>query len=98
MLVVHHSNKDGLSERGSTALKGAADAQMRMEKDENTGSITLKCLKMKDAEEFEDRHFILSQYGHSAVLLPQELPFKSANTAGLALFQGGRSRYGGEPF
>jgi hypothetical protein len=96
VLVVHHSNKDGSAERGSTALKGAADAQMRMEKDEKTGVVTLHCIKMKDSEEFEDRRFTLSQYGHSAVLIPSTLPPMPASPGGL--FQGGR-RYGtGEPF
>jgi len=94
-LIVHHTGADGTRERGSTALRGAADTQMRMEKDEKTGVATLHCVKMKDSPDFEDRRFMLSQYGHSAVLLPHEPSF------GTGMFQGGTSKkkaYGGDPF
>lgn len=94
VLVVHHSNVEGGRERGSGALKGAADAQMRMEKDEKTGVVQFSCVKMKDSEEFETRQFVLSQFGHSAVLLPHQGAFSGG------MFQGGvsKKRYGGDPF
>lgn len=100
VLVVHHTTVDGTRERGSGSLKGAADAQMKMVKDEN-GTITLTCVKMKDAPEFEPRRFTLSEYGHSAVLMPH---------SGKTVFQNGvyshpgaperaiSSRYGEAPF
>jgi hypothetical protein len=54
VLVLHHSRKDGGSERGSSALRGAADVMILCEK-EGPGalSFTLECKKMKDDEPFE---------------------------------------------
>jgi hypothetical protein len=97
-LIVHHTGADGSRERGSTALRGAADAQMLMTKDEKSGVINLKSIKIKDGSPFEDRQFVLSEYGHSAVLLPHLSVFGGA-TRGVGLFQDGESRrYGRDPF
>jgi RecA-family ATPase len=94
-LVVHHSNADGQRERGSTALRGAADAQMSMTRDENSGVVTMKSIKIKDGSPFQDQHFVLAEYGKSAVLLPHKPTFP--------IFNGGQStkpkfRRGEEPF
>lgn len=59
VLVIHHSGKDQeRGARGSTALKGAVDAEYGCKKD-NDGVITLKSSKMKDAEQPKDRHMKL---------------------------------------
>jgi hypothetical protein len=51
ILVVHHAGKNaGRGERGSTALRGAADAVMYLEA--HGRCLTLRCEKQKDAEEF----------------------------------------------
>jgi RecA-family ATPase len=72
VLAVHHSGVEGTRERGSTSLRGAADTSIMMQKDEGTNAITFAPKKMKDYETPAPRQFILSQYGHSAVLLPTQ--------------------------
>ena len=50
ILVIHHTGKDkDKGGRGSTVLHGAVDCSYLVEKSES-GQMTLKCLKMKDAE------------------------------------------------
>jgi len=50
-LVVHHTGKDGGSERGSTALRGAADVMALIERDGLAPTIELSCFKApKDGE------------------------------------------------
>ncbi|MBZ0330423.1 helicase RepA family protein [Halomonas sp. ANAO-440] len=50
VLVVHHSGKDSTrGARGSTALRGAVDAEYRVTKD-HAGTVTLEPTKMKDAD------------------------------------------------
>jgi hypothetical protein len=55
VLVIHHTTKGGGSERGSSALRGAADVMIECEASENLNgpAVTLKCSKMKDAEPFK---------------------------------------------
>jgi hypothetical protein len=50
VLLIHHTRLDGDRERGSTALRGAADVMIQAKAD--NGSVTLSCEKMKDAELF----------------------------------------------
>jgi|SRR5690554_2875435 len=65
VLVVHHSGKDSTrGARGSTALRGAVDAEYRVTKDP-AGVVTLEAGKMKDADTPERRAFRLA---------PVELP------------------------
>ena len=59
VLIVHHCGKDQeRGARGSTALKGAADAEYGCKKTDD-GVITLKSSKMKDAEPPKDKHMKL---------------------------------------
>ncbi|MCY1368860.1 hypothetical protein D9M69_558640 [compost metagenome] len=52
MLIVHHSGKDGeKGARGSSALKGAADAEYEVSRSDEDKLIRLTPRKMKDAEE-----------------------------------------------
>jgi hypothetical protein len=51
VLVIHHTRKNGQTERGSSALRGAADVMIECSKDE--GVVRLECQKMKDAEPFK---------------------------------------------
>jgi hypothetical protein len=66
--VVHHTGKNGTSERGSSALRGAADVMIEVTDDD--GVITVACSKMKDAAPFEPRHYRLLPVGDSCVIVP----------------------------
>lgn len=79
VLVVHHTGADGTRERGSTALRGAADAMFLMQN--NGGDVAFKCSKMKDGKDGWVKVFKLADYGHSASLVEQTGPMGS--TAGL---------------
>jgi RecA-family ATPase len=52
VLVIHHTRKDGDTERGSSALRGAADVMIMSGTFANV--VVLKCSKMKDDEPFRD--------------------------------------------
>jgi AAA domain len=54
VLVIHHTRKDGMSERGSSALRGAADVMIECQKSDFENLVVLKCSKMKDDEPFPD--------------------------------------------
>jgi RecA-family ATPase len=50
-LLVHHTGKDGEAERGSSALRGAADVVIKCGiKPSDSHLVSLSCKKMKDAE------------------------------------------------
>ncbi|MEP7285404.1 MAG: AAA family ATPase [Chloroflexota bacterium] len=73
VLVVHHTGKNGAGERGSSALRGAADMMIELTNDD--GLITLTCSKVKDGEPFTPRYLRLipaeSRDGRtSCVLIP----------------------------
>ena len=50
VMIVHHTGKTGSSERGSSALRGAADMMIKLDNDE--GFIRLSCDKSKDSSGF----------------------------------------------
>lgn len=57
VLLLHHANKSGASERGSTALRASCDTVLRAQK---TGhSYSLSCEKLKDAEAWQALSFDL---------------------------------------
>jgi len=70
VLVVHHTGKSGASERGSSALRGAADMMIELQNDE--GVIRLSCSKAKDSAGFDTRYLQLIQVGDSCVLNPTD--------------------------
>src|SRR5439155_16938747 len=78
MLLVHHTGKDGLQERGSSALRGAADTMLSLKGDD--GVLTLECTKQRDAVAIEPRQLRLVPVGGSCVVEPNEM---QASTAGL---------------
>ena len=62
VLLIHHTRKDRKSERGSSALRGAADVMIECKRLANSERIVVaKCAKMKDAEEFADIHIRLEK-------------------------------------
>jgi len=52
VLALHHVNKVKGDIRGSSALRGAIETELKTKK-ERKGVVTLSCEKQKDAEEFE---------------------------------------------
>jgi AAA domain len=65
-LTIHHTGHDESRERGSSALKGAADMHMRLSIDKP--SVTLECKKEKDGPEFAPWHLVLTPHRESAIL------------------------------
>jgi hypothetical protein len=70
VIVVHHTGKNGATERGSSALRGAADVMIEIQNDD--GLITVACSKMKDSAPFDPRKVRLMEVGESCVLVPAE--------------------------
>ena len=67
-LLVHHTRKDGTTERGSIALRGGVDVMMAVERKKGTNVLTLSNLKMKDAPDFDDKTFELKTVADSCVI------------------------------
>src|SRR5260221_12689973 len=57
VLIIHHTGKNGIGERGSSVLRCACETMIELSKEDNY--ITLSCNKMKDAPEFSTRIFEL---------------------------------------
>jgi len=74
-IVVHHSTKGGNNERGSGAIRGAADATWEISPDYTHGVGTMKatCRKMKDYEPPASTLVKLMSVGDSAVVYPSAL-------------------------
>ena len=66
LLIVHHTGKSGELERGSSALRGAADTMLCLKPD--GASLKLTCEKQKDAAEFDPWRFHLESKGESCVI------------------------------
>lgn len=66
--VVHHAGKDGKDERGSSALRGAADLMVKTQRDGNSPRLTLACEKAKDFEPWENLTLQREVVGSSCVL------------------------------
>lgn len=90
-LVVHHSGVEGTRERGSTALRGAADTSIQVAHDETQRVTTVAVKKIKDGEGGKSYRLALAKYGHSVVLSaavggldsynsPVKHPFKAEKT------------------
>ena len=65
-LVVHHTGKTGDDERGSSALRGAADLMAALRPD--GANYRLECTKAKDAEPFDPWTLHLDEAAESCVL------------------------------
>jgi len=65
-LIVHHTGKNGEDERGSSALRGAADLMAAL-KPEGAG-LRLECVKAKDSEPFDPWFLHLQTAADSCVL------------------------------
>lgn len=54
VMLVHHTNKGGVDERGSGALRGASDSMLRLTPEDDT--LILEASKSKDSRPFEPRY------------------------------------------
>jgi hypothetical protein len=70
VVVVHHQGRNGDHMRGSSALDGAASTVIQVSKDDD--QVTLKCLKQKDAAEFDDIRLRMVPTAQSVVLATAE--------------------------
>jgi len=57
VMMVHHVNKGGIAERGSTALRGACDMMIKVTPDDDI--IRMECSKTKDTAAFQPRYMKL---------------------------------------
>jgi hypothetical protein len=72
-LVIHHTGHNGGHERGSSALQGAADFRVRVERSEQL--VEVSCVKLKDADEWAPITLRLEpQACGSCVLVPVSRP------------------------
>lgn len=69
VVVIHHTTKSGEAERGSSALRGAADTMIEVTQGAATG-IRIACDKQKDAPAFADLRLKLEPWEASCVLEP----------------------------
>lgn len=65
-VVLHHTGKSGESERGSGAIRGAFETMIELKND--GGSLSLRCDKQRDGEEFPSIAFVLAKQGDSLVV------------------------------
>ncbi len=62
VIVVHHTNKVGEEERGSSAMRGGCDFMLKVKQPSETGPThLLMCEKIKDGEMWRDQTFVLSK-------------------------------------
>lgn len=85
VLLLHHARKSDGAMRGSTVLLGGADVVLRLEQP-SRGHLRLTCVKSRDFEGFEPRHFkfneVLFKDGSNSVfVVPTEKPTASAVSA-----------------
>ena len=69
VLFIHHTRKDGETERGSSALRGAADVMMRCDREKGSQMVTLVCDKAKDAPHFSNLTLELVRVADSCALV-----------------------------
>ena len=60
VILVHHTNKNGAIERGSSSLRGAMDFMIKIEKpSEGITKAVMTCSKLKDGEQWAEQSFNL---------------------------------------
>lgn len=64
VLLVHHSNKAGTGERGSSAMRGAMDFMIEVKP--MAGKYAMECAKLKDSAAWKSQTFDLVEIGESA--------------------------------
>ncbi|MGI9078798.1 MAG: AAA family ATPase [Gemmatimonadaceae bacterium] len=74
VFALHHTRRDSESERGSTALRGAADAMIALKRDGQRLSVS--CAKMKDAKHFKSFTLDLVPSEDSCALVTANTPWQ----------------------
>lgn len=64
VLLIHHSNKAGTGERGSSSLRGAMDCMIEVKP--MAGKFSMNCEKLKDGEQWKPQTFDLVAISDSA--------------------------------
>lgn len=60
VILIHHTNKSGLIERGSSALRGAMDFMIKIGQPSDTAThVVMSCEKLKDGEQWKSQSFSL---------------------------------------
>ncbi len=59
VILVHHTNKVGSTERGSSALRGAMDFMIKIDKSDTATHAVMSCEKLKDGEQWKSQSFSL---------------------------------------
>lgn len=77
---IHHSNRAEKGERGSGAMRGAADAMMELVSS-GDGTVRLVCSKLKDDEPWPTEDFQFQKIDDSGVLIPATGEIASGLTA-----------------
>lgn len=67
VLFIHHTRKDGDTERGSISIRGSVDTHAEVRESED-GWRELVCVKQKDFDEFAPLKFDLRAYSESCVV------------------------------
>jgi hypothetical protein len=63
VILVHHTGKNGESERGSSALRGAMDTMIHIAKLSDNGTkAVMRCAKSKDSESWKEQTFDLTAH------------------------------------
>jgi hypothetical protein len=66
VILVHHTNKSGSAERGSSSLRGAMDCMIEVKRiSEHSTKSILECEKLKDGEAWKAQTFDLAAMGES---------------------------------
>lgn len=65
VVLVHHSNKSGTGERGSTAFRGAMDTVLSISKVGDGSQSVMQCAKLKDGEQWQQNTFSLVAVGET---------------------------------
>ena len=93
VIIVHHARLGAERERGSTALRGAADTMLKVER--NGTDLTISCDKQKDAEHFEDIElsFLPITESNSGVLMSPQTLKETRDSRLLGILEGGPASY-----
>lgn len=68
VVLIHHTNKGGTSERGSSALRGAMDFMIEIKPAESEKNSIMSCSKLKDGEAWNNQKFnLISEEEYNSV-------------------------------
>lgn len=95
VLLLDHTGWEGKRERGTSSKRDVADAVLLMERENGKKIVTVRCLKLKEAEEWQPRIWqLVSGENGSGALVPAD-EFKAAESDHEAEL---RERFGDEEF